>query len=296
MTSTNVNFLKYSPFCFALSFLLFVSFIGGVIYKKNARGSAFIYSVDFTGGTQVLLNFSQPVKSEKVLSILEKNDLSATAREFSSTEVLVRVKEFESDATGLADRLKGMLERDIDGVKVTIEQTDSVGPGIGADLRRNSVWAVLIALLGMLLYIGWRFWSFSFAVGSVFALLHDTVVILSLVLWFDYEISMDIISAVLFILGYSINDTIVIFARIRENLFKKKTESIRAVVNRSINETLSRTILTSLSTCLVVASLLIFGGEALRILSLALLVGMIFGTYSSIYIASPVMLMLHKGK
>lgn len=295
--TTKIDFLKYRSLCFVFSILLFGSFVGGVFYKRSTRGSAFIYSVDFTGGTQVLLGFSQPTASERVLGILESKGLTgATAREFAADEVLVRVGEFESDADGLAERIKTMLESDLDDTEVTIKQTDSVGPGVGADLRQSSIWAVLISLLGMLIYIGSRFWSMSYAVGSVVALMHDAVVILTFVLWFDYEISIHIIGAILFILGYSINDTIVIFARIRENLRKKSGAQTAVVVNASINETLSRTILTSLSTCLVVVSLLVFGGEALKMLSLSLLIGMIFGTYSSIYVASPVMLLLHKSK
>jgi preprotein translocase subunit SecF len=139
-----------------------------------------------------------------------------------------------------------------------------------------------------------RFWSISYAVGSVVSLAHDVLIILTVVLWFDYEISLNIIGALLFILGYSINDTIVIFSRIRETLSKSRDSSISEIINQSINHTLRRTILTSLATCLVVVALLMFGGEALRPLSLALLIGMVFGTYSSIFIASPVMQLLYK--
>lgn len=293
-TTTKIDFLGYRYLCFGFSFILLISFIGGAIYKKYTRGSVFTYSVDFEGGTQLLFNFSKPVHSEEVVHVLDAHGFKgAVAREFSDHEVLVRVKQFESNAEGLGVRMSGLLEQDLN-TTVKVMQTDSVGVGIGSELRNNSIWALIISLLGMLLYLWYRFWSFSYGVGSVVALMHDMLVILSLILWFDYEISMDVIAAVLFILGYSVNDTIVIFARIRENVAKRKGVPIFDLVNISINETLRRTILTSFATLLSVLALLLFGGEVLRLLSLSIFVGIVFGTYSSIYVASPVMLLLYK--
>lgn len=299
LTSTNINFLKYRPYCYIFSALIILSFVGGIFYKQSVHQSAFVYSVDFTGGTQVHFKFAIPVTSEQVIVALEKNGLKPTVREFSPSELLVRVsgeKGFENDAKGFAERLKVMLQTEIPGCNPEIKQTDSVGADVGSELRRNSLFAVLLGLLIMLCYIWFRFRSFAFAAGSVVALLHDTVVVLSLVMWGGYEVSMNVIAAVMFILSYSNNDTIVIFSRIRERLFKKTGESLETVVNTSINETLRRTLFTSFATTLVVGSLLIFGGEVLRTLSLALFVGIIFGTYSSIYIASPVMLLLYREK
>ncbi len=205
---------------------------------------------------------------------------------------MVRVRSAEGDAQGTAEKIRVALADSLQ-TDVSTLSVDSVGEGIGAALRTKSLYAVIVALLLMLLYIWTRFWSLAFAVGNVVSLIHDAIVILTFVLWFDYEISLNIINAVLFILGYSINDTIVIFARIRENVAKMSGVAIEKIVNTSINETLRRTILTSLSTCLVVVALLVFGGEALKTLSLALFIGIVFGTYSSIYIASPVMLLLY---
>lgn len=290
-----IDFLKYRPICALFSLIIFAAFIGGYIYKHQTRGEAFVYSVDFTGGTQLLLGFSQPVTSSQVIAVLDKHGWSgATTREFSPTELLVRVRAFESDAKGLGERMKQALEADISGETVEIKQIDSVGAGVGATLRWKSMQAVIVALILMLMYIWWRFWSLSFAVGNVVSLFHDAVVILAFFLLFDYEISLNVIGAILAVLGYSINDTIVIFSRIRENIARLRGRSIEDIVNISINETLRRTLLTSFATILVVVSLLIFGGETLRTLALALLVGMVFGTYSSIYIASPVMLLLYK--
>lgn len=300
LTSGQIDFLKYRNYCFAFSFLILVAFVGGIFYKRAERGSAFQYSVDFTGGTQVLFSFENPVTSEQVMGVLEKNGFKGPlVREFSKKEMLVRVsgeKGFEKDARGFAERVKTILTAEIPGSGPKIEQADSVGSDIGSDLRRSSMIAVFLGLLIMLLYIWLRFRSFAFAVGSIVALSHDTMVVLTLVLWGNYEISMNVIAALLFILSYSNNDTIVIFSRIRERLFKKTGEPLKTLVNVSINESLRRTLLTSFATALLVGSLLVFGGEALRTLSLALFVGIIFGTYSSIYIASPVMLLLYREK
>lgn len=291
-----IDFLKYRPLYAALSVAIFALFIGGAIYKIKTRGEAFVYSVEFTGGTQALFKFSKPVLSSQVIDILERGGFAgATTREFSSTELLVRVRQFEGDAKGVGERMRTLLEAELPATTVEIQQTDSVGAGVGATLRWKSLQAIIVVLILMLLYIWWRFWSLSYAVGNVVSLFHDAIVILAFFMLFDYEISVNVIGAILAILGYSINDTIVIFSRIRENVRRMRGASMEKIVNTSINETLRRTLLTSFATSLVVLALVLFGGEVLRTLALALLVGIVFGTYSSIAIASPVMLMLYSG-
>jgi len=175
---------------------------------------------------------------------------------------------------------------------VEILQTESVGAGIGADLRGKSAYAMTLALILMLLYIAVRFWSIAFATGAIMALVHDALVMLAIFLFLDREISINFIAAVLTVLGYSINDTIVIFSQIREFMKKRRGIPLDIVVNDSLNYTLRRTMLTSISTGLPVLVMFFFGGEALQDFSLALLIGIIFGTYSSVYIASPVMMLL----
>ena len=292
-----IDFLKYRPHAFVFSLLIIGSFIGGAFYKRVTHGQVFQYSVDFVGGTQLRLEFSKPITGEAVTRALAaKGFEGALTRDFSDRrEVLVRLKGFESDARGIEGRVITALEATYPDNHVTSKGVDSVGSGVGSMLTWNSIYAVLLALLMMLFYIWFRFRLFSFAIGNVISLGHDVIVVLSFVMWVNYEVSANILSAVLFILGYSINDTIVIFARIRENIKKlSATKTIEQIVNISINETLRRTILTVFATALVVVALAIFGGELLRTLSLALLVGMVFGTYSSIYIASPVMLLFYK--
>lgn len=288
------DFLKYRGICALFSFAILATFIGTFVYKQKTRGYAFNYSVDFTGGTQIRFRFSEPTTGDDVKTVLLSQGMSSpVVRSFSPTEMLVRVSEFSDDPEGLGTKLKDALEQDLKG-SVEILQTDSVGPGIGSMLRWKSFMTIILSLLLMLAYIGWRFWSISYAVGAIVALFHDTLVILTLFLLLDKEISVNLIGAILTVLGYSINDTIVIFSRIRDALKRAGNKTIETIVNTSLNSTLRRTILTSVSTALVTISLIVLGGETLRDLSLALLVGIIFGTYSSIYIASPVMLWLRK--
>ena len=282
-----INFLKYRFVCGLFSLALLAASVGVYFYKWNTRGYTFVYSVDFTGGTQVLLKFEKPVSVCHLKDILEKNGWkNPTTREFSAPEeVLVRVSEFSNDAKGLADRMKSAVQAEIPDNPVSILQSEGVGPGVGETLRWRFFLAVVIALLAILIYIAVRFWSFAFAVGAIVGLIHDPL---------DIEISINVIGVILTVIGYSINDTIVIFSRIRENLHKMKGSTLYEIVNVSINRTLRRSILTVFATALSVLSMLFFGGEALRDFSLALLIGIVIGAYSSIYIASPVMMLLYK--
>lgn len=288
-----VNFLKYRTVTALSSLGLIVAFAGVAIYRQQTRGMVYSYSVDFTGGTQVLFGFDQPVDSTRVKQIIVDNGwANASTREFGDNEVMVRVKEFEGDTIGLAERMKDVVQKQMPDNTVQILQTESVGAGVGADLRGKSTYAMGVALVLMLLYIAMRFWSVAFAAGAILALVHDALVMLAIFLFLDREISINFIAAILTVLGYSINDTIVIFSQIREFMKKRKDVSLDVIVNDSLNYTLRRTMLTSISTGLPVLVMLFFGGEALRDFSLALLIGIIFGTYSSVYIASPIMMLL----
>lgn len=291
-----IDFLKYRYVCFAFSAVMMAAFVGAFIYKRAQKGQAFSYSVEFTGGTQVLFGFDKPITASQVVDALEKNGWTgAVTREFGPQEILVRVKEFGGDVMGLGERMREAIAQDIPDVQVKVLQVDSIGQGVGEALSWGSFKAVMIALVLMLLYTGLRFWSFSFALGAVVALFHDAIAILLMFLLLDKEISINVIGAILTILGYSINDTIVIFTQIRSNL-KTMNLSPYQIANISLNETLRRTVLTSFATALIVLALIVLGGETLRDLSAALLVGIVFGTYSSIYIASPVMLLFYKQK
>lgn len=292
-----IDFLKYRYICAFFSILLIGGFFAAFIYKRATTGQAFIYSVEFTGGTQVLFEFSTPIKSSQVIEILDKEGWSgATTREFGDKELLVRVKQYGGDIIGLGEKMRTALEKDLNGITVKVLQIDSIGQGVGEALSWDSFKAIIIALIAMFIYIGARFWSFPFAFGTLVALFHDAIAILFFFLIFNKEISINVIGAILAVLGYSVNDTIVIFTRIRDNLKTMTHASPTQIANISLNETLRRTTLTSFATSLIVVALIAFGGETLRDLSLALLIGIVFGTYSSIYIASPVMLLFYKTK
>jgi len=288
-----INFLKYRTITALSSLGLIIAFGGVALYRYQTRGSVYTYSVDFTGGTQVLFKFDKPVDSGLIRQIVvDKGWPSASTREFGENEVLVRVKEFEGDTVGLGERMRTAIQQEMPDNAVRTLQTESVGSGVGADLRGKSFYAVAVALLFMLGYIAMRFWSFAFATGAVVASAHDALMMLAVFLFLDREISINFIAAVLTALGYSLNDTIVIFSQIREFMRKRKGISLEEIVNDSLNYTLRRTILISISTGLPVIVMLLFGGEALQDFSLALLIGIIFGTYSSVYVASPIMMLL----
>ncbi len=292
-----INFLRFRKLTAAISLSIILGFVGMAIYKYRTRGHVFAYSIDFTGGTQILLKFDKPISGTRLVDVLRQHGWTgAVTRDLSDREVFVRVKEFSSDSQGLGERMRIAIKKSLGDDDVQILQSESVGPGVGAALRWKSIRLVLFALLAMLMYIALRFWSFAFAFGAVAALFHDALIMLALFLFLDREISINVIGAILAVLGYSINDTIVIFSQIRDDLEKMKDHSLAGIVNISLNHTLKRTLLTSISTGIPVAVMLLFGGEALQNFSLALLTGIVFGTYSSIYIASPVMMMLYRNK
>lgn len=290
-----IDFLKYRPFSLFFSILLFLTFIGSATYNYIYYDSAFNYSVDFTGGTQVLVEFDKPVTGTQISTILDGIYQGVITREFSDKEFIIRIKQVSSDVKELGENVKSLLQNNLENNNVIIKQVDSVSGGMGKLLRKNSFYAIAISLILMLVYVAIRFKSFAFAMGALVSLFHDALVILTYFLLFYKEVDINVIGAILVVLGYSINDTIVIFSRIRENIKKLPQVSLDMVVNISLNQTLGRTIKTSIATALVVVALLLFGGQILRGLSVALLIGMIFGTYSSIYLASPIMLALYRG-
>lgn len=297
ITNTHIDFLRLRSVCTVFSLALIASFAGMFFYQRAKHGEAFSYSIDFTGGTQALYKFAKPVSTIEIKDILEKAGFpNVIARDFSADEVLVRVKEFSDDAKGLAESMREKISAGLTDNSVQLLQSEAVGESVGAVLRSKSLYAVIFAILALLFYIAFTFWSFGFALGAIAALLHDTIAMLALCLFFRLEISMTLIGAVMAILGYSVNDTIVIFAQIKKNIKQMRGASLYEIVNTSLNQTLRRTLLTSIATVLVVSSMLIFGGEALREFSLVLLIGVIFGTYSSIYIASPVMMLFSRNK
>lgn len=292
-----IDFLKVRWVCFGLSIVLISAFIGGFVYKRATKGSAFEYSIDFTGGTQAHFKFEKPVHAIDVKEILAKNGWNAEVGEFGSpVDVRVRVKEFTNDAKGLAEHMREAVEQALPDNPVKLMQSEAVGESVGDSLRAASMWAIILSIIAILLYIAFRFWSVSFGAATVIALIHDTIVLLSACMFLNIEISTTVIAALLALLGYSNNDTIVNFSQVRKNLKQMRGSSLYTVINTSLNQMLRRTVLTSVATALTVLSMYFFGGEVLHDFSLLFLIGIVFGTYSSIFIASPIVLWFYKEK
>lgn len=269
---------------------LIVIFAGIAAYVHNG---GFRYSVDFTGGTDIRMRFDKPENTAAIKKAIHDEWNGTVYNIIDANEIIIRVQ----DTPETTDNLDQKVQATVDAVSIDnpgrILQKSSLSSAVGDSLRNSSIKAILIALLLMLLYIAMRF-KFAFAVGAVVALFHDAIAVLACFLIINRTIDIDVVAAILAVLGYSINDTIVIFTQIRKNLVSMKGQALDVIVDTSINQTLRRTILTSASTSLVVGSMLIFGGDAIRSLSLAILLGIIFGTYSSIFIASSVMMLFYK--
>jgi preprotein translocase subunit SecF len=252
--------------------------------------------VDFAGGTLIQVRFVEKTQAGDIKDALVGLGLtSLTVQQFgdSAEEFLIRTPEAGGSTAQLSQKFKQALEAKYGTSKLEILRSEMVGPQVGKDLRQKGLLAVVYALLGTLIYVAWRF-EFRFGVAAIVALAHDVLVTLGFFSLFGKEIDLPIIAAFLAIIGYSLNDTIIIYDRIREEIAKSDGEGLAVIVNRSINQTLSRTILTSGTTLLVVVSLFIFGGGVIHDFAFAMLVGIIAGTYSSIFVASALLLFWEK--
>ena len=249
------------------------------------------YGIDFVGGTLVQVNFAENTDAARIKDGLASLDLgSVVVQRFGDdpNEFLIRVQE-----SGEGKDLSGMISSSLDAVygagQVDIRRVEMVGPQVGNDLRQKGMLSISYAMIGILVYIAWRF-ELRYAIGAIIALLHDVLITLGAFSITGREIDLPIVAAFLAIIGYSLNDTIIVYDRIRENYGKHQKLGFVEVVNRSINETLSRTILTSGTTVLVVLALFIFGGGVIHNFAFAMLVGIMVGTYSSIFVASPLLI------
>ena len=250
------------------------------------------YGIDFVGGTLVQVKFTENTDAAKIKDGLASLDLgSVVVQRFGDdpNEFLIRVQE-SGEGKDLSGLISGSLESVYGEGKVDIRRVEMVGPQVGMDLRQKGLLSISYAMVGILFYIAWRF-ELRYAVGAIIALLHDVLITLGAFSITGREIDLPIIAAFLAIIGYSLNDTIIVYDRIRENYGKHQKLGFGEVVNRSINETLSRTILTSGTTLLVVLALFIFGGGVIHNFAFAMLVGILVGTYSSIFVASPLLIL-----
>ena len=245
-----------------------------------------VFGIDFTGGTLVEVSYSKPADLDKIRNSLHNNNFpDAVVQNFGNThDVLIRLgvhKESKDDP--LSTQILRLLQKD--GDKVEMRRVEYVGPQIGDELVEDGGLAIIYTLFGILLYVGFRF-EYRFALGAIAALIHDTVIVVGFFSLFRLEFDLTILAAILAVIGYSLNDTIVVFDRIRENFVKLRKQPSINVINTSINQMLGRTVMTSVTTAIVLVVLFLVGGELIHGFSIALLLGVIVGTYSSIYIAS----------
>jgi len=249
------------------------------------------FGIDFTGGTVIEVGYPQATDVEKIRQALTKAKFEATVQHFGTAkDVLIRLTPKEGeDRAKVGDKVFEILKASNPDVK--LRRVEFVGPQIGDELRDQGGTAMLLALAGILIYVTLRF-EFRFSVGAIIALIHDVIITVGFFSITGIEFDLTILAAILAIIGYSLNDTIVVFDRVRENYLKLRKASSEESVNISINQTLSRTIVTSLTTLLVLIALFIFGGEVIHGFSLAMIIGVVVGTYSSIYVASSSLLMM----
>ena len=245
------------------------------------------YGIDFAGGTLVQLKFKNPPVIEEVRDGLRTIGLGdSTIQEFGSkNHILVRVERSEEKLEEIGTKVKNSLIEKYQAENIVVERVEMVGPKVGKDLREKAILSIVYAIIGIVIYISWRF-EFQYAIAAIIALMHDVLVTMGAFSLAEKEFTLVIVAAFLTIIGYSLNDTIVVFDRIRENMRRKGKASLKAIINASINQTLSRTILTSGTPLLVVVAHFFLGGEIIHDFSFALLVGVLVGTYSSIFIAS----------
>jgi len=259
----------------------------GLILTKG-----FNYGIDFAGGTLVQVQYEgkAPIKKIRDAIAQDKNYEGASVTYFGSDdEVVIRTKT-SSKALGedVGDKMRSLLK---DTGKFEVRRVDMVGAKVGSELREKGLMSMLLAIIGILIYVSFRF-EWRFAVASVMALVHDVTIAMGAVVLFNVEVNLDTLAALLTILGYSLNDTIIVFDRIREGIRTIKNPDLGAIIDESVTRTLSRTTLTSLTTFFVVLTLFLFGGEIIRGFSFTLLVGIVVGTYSSIFVASPILMWL----
>lgn len=294
---TNFNFIKYSKLAITISIVFVLVSIAFIFVHRGLN-----FSVDFAGGTLVQVKFDKPVKDDlgKIRTIVNNLGLGSpevkTIGVAANNELQITVAKQENEETNVANVIRDAFSKDYKENGFEIRRVESVGPKIGGELKRDALIATILSLIAILIYVGFRF-NLPFGVASVVPLFHDVLITVGVFIIFDLEISLTFIAAILTIVGYSLNDTIVIFDRIRENMRGGlRGRNFAELVNSSINQTLSRTVNTAMTTFFVVGSLYFLGSEAIKDFALAMMVGVVAGTYSTIYIASPILLWWHAKK
>lgn len=287
--NTNINFMAQRKGAAILSILLFIVSLGSLAIHGLTWG------LDFTGGTQIQLQYPSEANLSQIRSALEKAGFpeAVVISYGTSRDVLVTLVPQDKNAAAMSDKAQAQIVSQVTKAlpEAKVQQVNYIGPQVGKEMTSKSLIAIILALLGTMVYIAFRF-DMRFAIGSTVALVHDPIIILGVFSFFNVEFNLIALAAVLTVIGYSLNDTIVIFDRVRENFRKMRKAEALEVMNQSINQTLSRTIMTSVLTLTVVVALFFLGGSLLHGFSLALIIGIVVGTYSSIYVAGSLSIML----
>jgi preprotein translocase subunit SecF len=280
---TNIDFMKWKNVSFAVMAVMIV--LGLFAMVQVGRGKANL-GIDFVGGTTVQLSFKDRLPLDEARAALDKAGYQGfTLQQFAEgNKILIRLREHE----GVAEKVVGTFKQAFPDRLFEVDSTSEIGPTIGRDLQKDALLAIIFSVIAIIVYIAFRF-EFKFGVAAAIATVHDVLAVLAVFYLLNKEINLLIVTALLTLAGYSLTDTVVVFDRIRENLKRAKREPLPQLVNASINEVLSRTIVTSLTVVLVLVPLVFFGGEVLHDFSLALLVGVGFGSYSSVFVASPLL-------
>ncbi|MCK5426412.1 MAG: protein translocase subunit SecF [Thermodesulfovibrionia bacterium] len=287
--NTKIDFMGKRFYAFGLSVLLMI--IGFVTIIQVARGKANL-GIDFAGGTAVQIKFNIFVQMQDIRTALIDAGITDFDLQDLPTEnkILIKTKKGEETLGYFSKQIISVLSDKFSANNLVVDSTTEIGPKVGSRLRRDALLAIIAAIIGILIYIAWRF-RFRYSIGATIATFHDVVAVLGLFYLMNKEINLILVSALLMIAGYSLTDTVVVFDRIRENMRKKRRESSYEVINKSINEVLSRTIITSLTTFFAAFALFVFGGEVIHDFALAIMLGIIIGTYSSVFVASATVLM-----
>ena len=287
----NIDFMGKRQIALAFSLVLILIAVGSIVVRGLSLG------IDFTGGTLIEVGYSEPAKLESVRKALVDSGYGdSSVQQFGTPrDILIRLgSSADADSSRLSNEVFAALSKAAES-EVELRRVEFVGPQVGDELAEDGALAVLVALIAILMYVAMRF-EWRFAVGSVIALVHDVILVVGLFALLQIEFDLPVLAAVLAVIGYSLNDTIVVFDRIRENFRKMRKGEPVDIINRSLNETLSRTLVTSLTTILVLLALFFLGGEIIHGFAFALLVGVLTGTYSSIYVASTSIMMLGVSK
>jgi preprotein translocase subunit SecF len=289
------KFIESSRKAYTLSAVVILVGIAGMVFNLVSTGSWQNYGVDFTGGSLIQVKFDQPTTASQLRAALGGSDAPPITRFGEDNEFTIRSPLGDKDVATVAEAVSEQLAVSFGAGTFTIERTETVGPKIGAELEQKAALAILFSFALTLVYLAIRFES-RFGLAAVIATAHDMIVTLGFLALFKVEIALPTVAAILTIVGYSLNDTIVVFDRIRENLNSKggRKEDPVLLVNRSINETLPRTVLTSGTTLAVLLALLVIGGAVIRDFTIVLILGVVIGTYSSIFVASPALLQIQR--